>query len=92
MLAQGNLASLHVGALTESLCQPTLLLLMGSDKAAARTAWLQMNALRRELAGLSLFARHFFMSPLALELSSLQLLLQNRAVKPFCPISASLSL
>lgn len=54
-LAQGNLASLHVGALTESLHQPTLLLLMGSDKVAAHAAWFQMNALRRELAGLLLF-------------------------------------
>lgn len=55
MLAQGNLASLHVEALTESLCQPTLLLLMGCDKVTAHAAWLQMNALRRELAGLPLF-------------------------------------
>lgn len=44
-----------VGALIESLCQLTLLLLMGSDKVAAHAAWLQMNALRRELAGFPLF-------------------------------------
>lgn len=54
-MAKGNLASLYVGALIESLCQPTLLLLMGSDKVAAHAAWLQMNALRKELAGLPLF-------------------------------------
>lgn len=37
------------------LHQPTLALLIGCDKVRAHTAWLQMNALRRELTGLLLF-------------------------------------
>lgn len=84
----GALGVPALGAPTQHWPLPTLVPLMGSDKVAAHTDECPEEGANTTPSS----ARHFFMSPLTQELSSLQLLPQNRAAGPFHPTSASSSL
>lgn len=91
-LAHGDLAALQVGAPIQCLSQLTLTPLIVPDKVTAHAVWLQMNVLRRELAGLPPCRQTLLHVTFGTGVFFPTIVAQEQAARPFCPTSAFPSL